>query len=98
MPMQWPKLSGRLAATGVTEKDIDLMRGSKVTDSQQARYCSVLTALYREAAAERSDNPALGAFRKIAWRIGRIEGLSAPISAAARFAIFARLEAAPGYA
>jgi GYF domain 2 len=47
----WPKLSGRLAAKGVTEKDLDLIRGSKVADSQQARYCSVLTALYREAAA-----------------------------------------------
>jgi hypothetical protein len=47
----WPKLSGRLAAKGVTEKDLDLIRGSKVADNQQARYCSVLTALYREAAA-----------------------------------------------
>ena len=47
----WPKLSGRLAAKGVTKRDMDLVRGSKVTDSQQARYCSVLTAVYREAAA-----------------------------------------------
>ncbi len=47
----WPKLSGRLAAKGVTKRDLDLIRGSKVADDQQARYCSVLTALYREAAA-----------------------------------------------
>lgn len=47
----WPKLSGRLAAKGVTERDLDLVRGTKVADSQQARYCSVLAALYREVAA-----------------------------------------------
>ena len=47
----WPRLSGRLAAKGVTKRDLDLIRGSKVADDQQARYCSVLTALYREAAA-----------------------------------------------
>jgi hypothetical protein len=47
----WPKLSGRLAAKGVTERDLDLIRKSKVADGQQARYCSVLAALYREAAA-----------------------------------------------
>ena len=50
-PRLWPKLSGRLAAKGVTKRDLDLIRGSKVADDQQARYCSVLTALYREAAA-----------------------------------------------
>lgn len=47
----WPKLSGRLAAKGVSKRDLDLIRGSKVADDQQARYCSVLAALYREAAA-----------------------------------------------
>jgi hypothetical protein len=47
----WPKLSNRLAAKGITKSDLGLIEGSKAADSQQARFCSVLIALYREAAA-----------------------------------------------
>ena len=47
----WQKLSGRLAAKGITKADLDLIRGSKAADGQQAKYCSVTIALYREAAA-----------------------------------------------
>lgn len=47
----WTKLSGRLAAKGVTESDLDLIHGSKVADREQSKVCSVLIALYREAAA-----------------------------------------------
>jgi hypothetical protein len=47
----WSKLSSRLAAKGVTKSDLDLIQGSKVADSQQARFCSVVITLYREAAA-----------------------------------------------
>jgi hypothetical protein len=47
----WPKLSNKLAAKGITKSDLGLIEGSKVADSQQARFCSVLIALYREAAA-----------------------------------------------
>lgn len=47
----WPKFSGRLAAKGITKSDLDLVQGAKVADRQQARVCSVLIALYREAAA-----------------------------------------------
>jgi hypothetical protein len=47
----WPKFSGRLAAKGITKSDLDLVQGAKVADRQQARFCSVLIALYREAAA-----------------------------------------------
>lgn len=47
----WPKFSGRLAAKGITKSDLDLVQGAKVADRQQAKFCSVLIALYREAAA-----------------------------------------------
>lgn len=47
----WSKLSSRLAARGITKGDIELIQGSKVADNQQARFCSALTTVYREAAA-----------------------------------------------
>jgi hypothetical protein len=47
----WPKLSIRLTAKGITKADLSLINGSKVAESQQARYCSILISLYREAAA-----------------------------------------------
>jgi hypothetical protein len=47
----WLKLFSRLATKGITKGDLDLIHGSKVADSQQARFCSVMAALYREAAA-----------------------------------------------
>jgi hypothetical protein len=47
----WPKLSNKLAAKGITKSDLSLIDGSKVADSQQARFCPVLIAVYREAAA-----------------------------------------------
>jgi GYF domain 2 len=44
------KLFRRLAAKGITKDDLALI-GSKAANSQQSRFCSVMTALYREAAA-----------------------------------------------
>jgi hypothetical protein len=46
-----PKLLSKLAAKGITKSDLDLIQRSKVVESQQARFCSVMMALYREAAA-----------------------------------------------
>jgi hypothetical protein len=47
----WSKLSSRLSAKGIAKGDLDLIQSSKVADSQQARFCSALTTVYREAAA-----------------------------------------------
>jgi hypothetical protein len=47
----WLKLSGRLAAKGMTKSDLDLIQGANIPVSQQPKFCSVLIALYREAAA-----------------------------------------------
>jgi len=47
----WLKLSGRLAAKGMTKSDLDLIQGANIPVGQQPKFCSVLIALYREAAA-----------------------------------------------
>ena len=47
----WLKLSSRLATKGITKSDLDLIRGATISVGQQPKFCSVLIALYREAAA-----------------------------------------------
>jgi hypothetical protein len=47
----WSKLSSRLIANGFSKADLGLIDSSNIPADQQAKYCSVTIALYREAVA-----------------------------------------------
>ncbi|MDB5578937.1 MAG: hypothetical protein JWR80_4113 [Bradyrhizobium sp.] len=47
----WSKLSDRLVARGLGKDALGLIGSSNISSGQQAKYCSVMIALYREAAA-----------------------------------------------